>query len=59
MACRAKIYDLSLWMLLASLVGSKILMLFTEPEYRANPRRLSRSISCVQAVFFTADFSVR
>ena len=31
---RQKIYDLSLWMLLASLVGSKILMLFTEPEYR-------------------------
>jgi phosphatidylglycerol:prolipoprotein diacylglycerol transferase len=34
---REKIYDLSLWMLLASLVGSKILMLFTEPEYRDNP----------------------
>jgi phosphatidylglycerol:prolipoprotein diacylglycerol transferase len=33
---RQKIYDLSLWMLLASLVGSKILMLFTEPEYREN-----------------------
>jgi phosphatidylglycerol---prolipoprotein diacylglyceryl transferase len=32
-----KIYDLSLWMLLAGLVGSKILMLFTEPEYRDNP----------------------
>jgi phosphatidylglycerol:prolipoprotein diacylglycerol transferase len=32
-----KIYDLSLWMLLAGLVGSKILMLFTEPEYRENP----------------------
>ena len=31
---RQKIYDLSLWMLLASLIGSKILMLFTEPEYR-------------------------
>lgn len=37
---RQKIYDLSLWMLLASLVGSKILMLFTEPEYRANPLQL-------------------
>jgi phosphatidylglycerol---prolipoprotein diacylglyceryl transferase len=37
---REKIYDLSLWMLLASLVGSKILMLFTEPEYRAQPLRL-------------------
>ena len=33
---RQKIYDLSLWMLLASLVGSKFLMLFTEPEYRQN-----------------------
>lgn len=33
---RQKIYDLSLWMLLASLIGSKILMLFTEPEYRQN-----------------------
>jgi phosphatidylglycerol---prolipoprotein diacylglyceryl transferase len=32
-----KIYDLSLWMLLAGLAGSKILMLFTEPEYRDNP----------------------
>src|SRR5215211_2484556 len=37
---REKIYDLSLWMLLAGLVGSKILMLFTEPEYRANPLQL-------------------
>jgi len=37
---REKIYDLSLWMLLASLVGSKLLMLFTEPEYRANPVEL-------------------
>jgi phosphatidylglycerol---prolipoprotein diacylglyceryl transferase len=35
-----KIYDLSLWMLLASLIGSKILMLFTEPEYRDNPMQL-------------------
>ena len=33
---RQKIYDLSLWMLLASLIGSKILMMFTEPEYRQN-----------------------
>jgi phosphatidylglycerol:prolipoprotein diacylglycerol transferase len=32
-----KIYDLCLWMLLAGLIGSKILMLFTEPEYRDNP----------------------
>jgi phosphatidylglycerol:prolipoprotein diacylglycerol transferase len=37
---REKIYDLSLWMLLAGLIGSKILMLFTEPEYRANPTQL-------------------
>src|ERR1044072_1960432 len=32
-----KLYDLSLWILLAGLVGSKVLMLFTEPEYRDNP----------------------
>jgi len=37
---RQKIYDLSLWMLLASLIGSKILMLFTEPEYRDHPLQL-------------------
>ena len=37
---RQKIYDLSLWMLLASLIGSKILMLFTEPEYRQDPSQL-------------------
>lgn len=37
---RQRIYDLCLWMLLAGLVGSKILMLFTEPEYRANPLQL-------------------
>lgn len=37
---RERIYDLSLWMLLSSLVGSKILMLFTEPEYRENPVQL-------------------
>lgn len=37
---REKIYDLCLWMLLASLVGSKFLMLFTEPEYRENPMLL-------------------
>ena len=34
---RQKIYDLSLWMLLAGLIGSKIMMLFVEPEYRDNP----------------------
>ncbi len=37
---RERIYDLSLWMLLASLIGSKILMLFTEPEYRDQPLQL-------------------
>jgi phosphatidylglycerol:prolipoprotein diacylglycerol transferase len=37
---REKIYDLSLWMLLASLIGSKLLMFFTEPEFRANPWEL-------------------
>jgi phosphatidylglycerol:prolipoprotein diacylglycerol transferase len=34
---RERIYDLCLWLLLSSLVGSKILMFFTEPEYRQNP----------------------
>ena len=37
---KEKIYDLCLWLLLSSLVGSKLLMLFTEPEYRANPKLL-------------------
>jgi phosphatidylglycerol:prolipoprotein diacylglycerol transferase len=37
---REKIYDLCLWMLLSSLVGSKILMFFTEPEYREHPWQL-------------------
>src|SRR5688572_30311457 len=37
---RERIYDLSLWMLLAGLIGSKILMFFVEPEYRANPLQL-------------------
>jgi phosphatidylglycerol---prolipoprotein diacylglyceryl transferase len=37
---REKIYDLCLWMLLASLIGSKLLMLLTEPEYRNNPLQL-------------------
>lgn len=35
-----KIYDLCLWMLLSSLIGSKILMFFTEPEYRDHPLQL-------------------
>lgn len=37
---REKIYDLCLWMLLSSLVGSKILMFVTEPEYRDHPLQL-------------------
>jgi phosphatidylglycerol:prolipoprotein diacylglycerol transferase len=37
---REKIYDLSLWMLLASLIGSKVLMFWTEPEYRQHPLQL-------------------
>ncbi len=37
---REKIYDLCLWMLLFSRIGSKILMFFTEPEYRDHPLQL-------------------
>jgi len=37
---RERIYDLCLWMLLASLIGSKVLMFFTEPEYRDHPAQL-------------------
>jgi len=37
---RERIYDLGLWMLLAAIVGSKVLLLFAEPEYRAEPWRL-------------------
>jgi phosphatidylglycerol---prolipoprotein diacylglyceryl transferase len=37
---REKIYDLCLWLLLSSLVGSKILMFWTEPEYRDHPLQL-------------------
>jgi phosphatidylglycerol---prolipoprotein diacylglyceryl transferase len=37
---RERIYDLCLWMLLSSLIGSKLLMLFTEPDYRNNPLQL-------------------
>jgi phosphatidylglycerol:prolipoprotein diacylglycerol transferase len=33
---RERIYDLGLWMLLAALLGSKVLMLWTEPSYRDN-----------------------
>jgi len=35
-----RIYDLCLWLLLSSLIGSKVLMLFTEAEYRQNPKLL-------------------
>jgi phosphatidylglycerol---prolipoprotein diacylglyceryl transferase len=34
---RERVYDLGLWILLAAIVGSKILMIFTEPDYRENP----------------------
>ena len=37
---RERIYDLCLWLLLASLIGSKILMFFTEAEYREHPLQL-------------------
>src|ERR671916_1368930 len=37
---RERIYDLGLWLLLAAIVGSKLLMLAVEPEYRGNPLRL-------------------
>jgi phosphatidylglycerol---prolipoprotein diacylglyceryl transferase len=37
---RERVYDLGLWMLLAALVGSKILMLWTEPLYREHPLQL-------------------
>src|ERR1043166_8740309 len=34
---RDPIYDLGLGLLLSSLVGAKLLMFFTEPEYRQHP----------------------
>src|SRR3954468_6727537 len=37
---KQRIYDLCLWLLISSLAGSKLLMLFTEPEYRQNPLML-------------------
>ena len=37
---RERIYDLCLWLLLSSLIGSKILMFFTEAEYREHPLQL-------------------
>ena len=56
---RQKIYDLSLWMLLAGLVGSKILMLFTEPEYRDNPVQLISLDFLRSGGVFYADCSGR
>src|SRR4030095_8476557 len=38
---REKIYDLCLWMLLASLAVSKDLLLFTQPEDSENPWQLT------------------
>jgi phosphatidylglycerol:prolipoprotein diacylglycerol transferase len=37
---RERVYDLGLWMLLAALIGSKVLMLWTEPVYREHPLQL-------------------
>src|SRR5260370_22380413 len=37
---KERIYDLCLWLLLSSLIGSKILMFFTETEYREHPLQL-------------------
>src|SRR2546422_302152 len=49
---RERIYDLCLWILLASLVGSKVLMLFTEPDYRLHPTQLYESFSMLIVFFF-------
>jgi phosphatidylglycerol:prolipoprotein diacylglycerol transferase len=37
---RERVFDLGLWMLLAALIGSKLLLLVVEPEYRQEPLRL-------------------
>jgi phosphatidylglycerol:prolipoprotein diacylglycerol transferase len=37
---RERVYDLGLWMLLAGLLGSKLLMMVVEPEYAQQPARL-------------------
>ena len=37
---RERVFDLGLWLLLAAIVGSKVLLLVVEPEYRAAPLRL-------------------
>lgn len=40
---RERVYDLGLWMLLAGLLGSKLMLLVTEPEYRQQPQLLFSS----------------
>jgi phosphatidylglycerol---prolipoprotein diacylglyceryl transferase len=42
---RERVYDLGLWMLLAGIIGSKVLLFFVDAEYRANPWQ-----------FFSLDF---
>ena len=37
---RERMYDLGLWMILGAIVGSKILLFWTEPGYRENPLHL-------------------
>ncbi len=37
---RERIYDLGLWLLVAGIIGSKLLLLVAEAEYRENPLRL-------------------
>ncbi len=37
---RERLYDLGLWIILGAIVGSKILLLWTEPVYRDNPLHL-------------------
>jgi phosphatidylglycerol:prolipoprotein diacylglycerol transferase len=37
---RERLFDLGLWLLLAAIVGSKVLLLVVEPEYREAPLRL-------------------
>ncbi|HZH32760.1 MAG TPA: prolipoprotein diacylglyceryl transferase [Pyrinomonadaceae bacterium] len=37
---RERLFDLGLWLLLAAIVGSKLLLLVVEPEYREAPLRL-------------------
>jgi phosphatidylglycerol:prolipoprotein diacylglycerol transferase len=37
---RERLFDLGLWLLLAAIVGSKLLLLVVEPEYRAAPLSL-------------------